>query len=164
MLHIVTGCMFAGKTTELANIYNKFNKTHRVKVIDYDTYEIPMNTVYTHDGVSIPCIKVRILNSFENDYDILLINEAQFFYHLKKFVLDVLCRGKTVYLFGLDGDFKQEKFGEIIDLLPMADTYTKLYATCKCGSKASFSKRLSLELEQYSPHYTYIPVCRSCLV
>ena len=164
MLHIVTGCMFAGKTTELANIYNKYNQTHRVKVIDYDTYENQTNILYTHDGTSIPCIKLRVLNTFENDYDIVLINEAQFFYELKKFVIDALSRRKIVYLFGLDGDFKQEKFGEIIDLLPMADTYIKLYATCKCGAKASFSQRLSANLLQYSPNDTYIPVCRRCLM
>ena len=165
MLHIVTGCMFAGKTTELANIYNKYNKTHRVKVIDNETYEIPItNMIYTQDSIPIPCVKLRVLNTFENDYVIVLINEAQFFYELKKFVIDALSRRKIIYLFGLDGDFKQEKFGEIIDLLPMADTYIKLYAKCNCGAKASFSKRLSTDLTQYSPNDRYIPVCRACLM
>ena len=163
MLHIVSGCMFAGKTTELANIFNQFNQTHRVQVLDYDTFQHNGNFIYTHDNVRVPCIKLRVLPFSIDDYDILLINEAQFFYGLKQFVLNELQNKKTIYLFGLDGDFKQEKFGEILDLLPMADTYVKLYAKCNCGSKASFSKRLSADLTQYSPHDIYIPVCRSCL-
>jgi thymidine kinase len=119
--------------------------------------------IYTHDSVPIPCIKLRVLNTFENDYDIVLINEAQFFYELKKFVIDALSRRKIVYLFGLDGDFKQEVFGEMVELIPMADSYVKLYARCLCGNKASFSKRNNDNNEQYAPHDSYRPACRTCL-
>lgn len=167
MLHIVTGCMFAGKTTELAKIYkNLLGSTQNVLVLDYDTGSKnphDLYYLYTHDNERIPCTKLTVLDTIPIPYDILLINEAQFFTGLKEFVLGELKKKKTVYLFGLDGDFKQEKFGEIIELLPHADTYVKLYANCACGSKASFSKRLSADLTQYSPHDTYVPVCRACL-
>jgi thymidine kinase len=167
MLHIVTGCMFAGKTTELANIYNKLVSCQSdVLVIDYDTGSkktFDQYYLYTHDGVIVPCTNLTVLDTSFTSYDILLINEAQFFTGLKEFVLGELKKKKTVYLFGLDGDFKQEKFGELIDLLPHADTYVKLYAKCACGSKASFSKRLSEDLTQYLPDDKYIPVCRACL-
>ena len=165
MLHIVTGCMFAGKTTELANIYNYLITTvnpPKIIVVDYDTGN-QSNLLYTHDGTSINCKSIAQLSIEELNYDVILINEAQFFKGLKEFVVQALEIGKIVYLFGLDGDFKQEKFGELIDLLPMADTYVKLYATCGCGAKASFSKRLSTEVSQYLPHDKYIPVCRACL-
>ena len=168
MLHIVSGCMFAGKSTELVNTYNRLIPTQTVLVIDYDTGSKALNQFYlsTHDGIIVPSMNLSVL-TIDTDictqYDVLLINEAQFFKGLKEFVLKELTKKKTVYLFGLDGDFKQEKFGEILDLIPMADTYKKLYATCACGSNASFSKRLSTDLSQYSPHDTYIPVCRACL-
>ena len=170
MLHIVTGCMFAGKTSELVKVYNS---TKNAVVLDYDT-EVETNqlnnetvkngNLYTHDLDSIPCVKLtdlRLVNVM--DHDIFLINEAQFFKGLTEFVTCVLKNNKTVYVYGLDGDFKQKKFGEIIDLLPRADTYTKLYANCKCGAKASFSKRLSTFAGQYAPDDKYIPVCRKCL-
>jgi thymidine kinase len=166
MLHIVTGCMFAGKTTELANIYKLFSTQLDVLVIDYDTGSkktFNRNYLSTHDGVIIPCTNLTVLDTICTTYDILLINEAQFFTGLKEFVLNELKKKKIVYLFGLDGDFKQEKFGEIIDLLPHADTYVKLYAKCACGHNASFSKRLSNDLTQYLPDDKYIPVCRTCL-
>jgi thymidine kinase len=165
MLHIVSGCMFAGKTTELTRVYNELDKTkYRVIVVDYNTETMPYNILVTHDGNSIPCRKLQNLYCMDSIiWDIILINEAQFFKGLKSFVLEALNKKKTIYLFGLDGDFKQEKFGEIIDLIPMADTYIKLYATCGCGSKASFSKRISNEVSQYCPHDKYIPVCRACL-
>lgn len=165
MLHIVTGCMFAGKTTELTRIYNTIDKTiHRVIVLDYYTEPMDYEILVTHDGKTIKCRKIQHLYYFDcSQWDIILINEAQFFTGLKDFVIGALKQNKTIYLFGLDGDFKQEKFGELIELLPMADTFVKLYATCACGAKASFSKRLSSELSQYGPHDNYIPVCRACL-
>ena len=165
MLHIVTGCMFAGKTTELTRVYNELDKTtYRVIVLDYFTEPMDYEILVTHDGTTIKCKKLQHILYFDcSQWDIILINEAQFFEGLKDFVIEALKQNKTIYLFGLDGDFKQEKFGEIIDLLPMSDTYKKLYATCACGAKASFSKRLSNDLTQYLPHDKYIPVCRACL-
>jgi len=165
MLHIVTGCMFAGKTTELTRVYHRIDQTkYSVIVLDYYTETIDYDRLVTHDGTSIKCRKIKHLNYVDcSPWDIILINEAQFFTGLIDFVVEALKKKKTVYLFGLDGDFKQEKFGELIDLLPMADTYVKLYATCACGAKASFSKRLSTEVNQYGPHDKYIPVCRACL-
>ena len=165
MLHIVSGCMFAGKTTELANTYKQLIKTQTVLVIDYDTgSKKAQDHLYTHDGVVVPSINLSLISTDNcTHYDVLLINEAQFFNGLKEFVLKELTKKKTVYLFGLDGDFKQEKFGEILDLIPIADTYKKMYAKCECGANASFSKRLSTDLSQYSPDDKYIPVCRACL-
>ena len=186
MLHIVTGCMFAGKTSELVKIYNS---NTNIVVLDYDTEAVIQPTkqifdieivacntlkqghLYTHDNKSVPCTKllnIQSLIDYTNytiklEEDIILINEGQFFTGLKEFVKCALENKKTVYVFGLDGDFKQKKFGEILDLIPNADTYKKLYAKCKCGDKASFSKRLSTFIGQYAPDDKYKPVCRNCL-
>ena len=166
MLHIVTGCMFAGKTTSLVNTYNLLTKTHKILVIDYDIHQ--SNTMYTtllhtHDNLTIPCIKMNNLNIDYTYYDCILINEAQFFNGLIDFVKNAIANHKTIYIYGLDGDFRQQKFGEIIDLIPLCDTYEKLYAKCKCGYNACFSKRLSENKSQFLPNDKYIPVCRNCL-
>lgn len=159
MLHVVTGCMYSGKTSHLIRTASAGGL-----VLDYDT-SIESGTLTSHTGESIRCFTTRDLASvYTTDALSIFINEAQFFDELVPFVQKMMLLGKTVHVYGLDGDFKQERFGYIADLLPMADTYTKLYAVCEgCQGKASFSKRLSLNMNQYCPQASYIPVCRACL-
>lgn len=91
----------------------------------------------------------------------IMINEAQFYPDLVEFVKEF--SQKNIYIYGLDGDFRQEKIGYILDLIPLCDTVTKLRATCACSEPAIFSKRLGIETDQYLPNAEYIPVCRKCL-
>jgi thymidine kinase len=93
--------------------------------------------------------------------EFVLINEAQFYPDLVEFIQ--MFKNKNIYVYGLDGDFKQEKIGHILDIIPLCDSVTKLRATCVCGEPAIFSKRLSQETDQYQPNAQYIPVCRKCL-
>ena len=164
MLSLTLGCMFSGKTTALIN--NKVKGTHII--LDYDTtlQTVPFKSVlYSHDTIELYCIKTTLLSRIDiSTVDTISINEAQFFSDLIPFVKLALQLKKNVFVYGLDGDFKQEVFGSILSLIPMADTYTKLYAVCKCLNMASFSKRLSTNSAQYSPDDTYIPVCRTCLI
>ncbi len=92
--------------------------------------------------------------------DHIFINEAQFFPDLFEFVTQF--SNKNIYLYGLDGDFKREKIGRIIDLIPLCDSVVKLTSLCVCGKNAIFTHRESLEKEQYVPNATYIPLCRAC--
>ena len=98
----------------------------------------------------------------ESEY--ILINEAQFFDKLKEVVISMLNENKRVYLYGLDGDFKQQKFGDILDLIPYCDTIEKLKAKCvKCGNSAIFSKRIKGgDSQVLVGSNVYIPVCRKC--
>jgi thymidine kinase len=90
----------------------------------------------------------------------IFINEAQFFPDLYEFVTKY--SNKNIYLYGLDGDFKREKIGRIIDLIPLCDSVIKLNSICVCGKNAIFTHRDSLETEQYVPNATYTPLCRAC--
>ena len=158
MLHLTLGCMYSGKTSALI----RDSKSGSL-IIDYDTGG-EAGVLYNHDNVKIRCERTRDLSSIKTTYATsIFINEAQFFDGLVEFVKEMLQQGKTVHVYGLDGDFRQQKFGSILDLIPIADTYTKLYAICKCGDNASFSKRLSSSTSQYGPDDRYIPVCRSCI-
>ena len=91
----------------------------------------------------------------------IMINEAQFYPDLVEFVKEFI--HKNIYVYGLDGDFKQEKIGHILDIIPLCDSVQKLRATCECGEPAIFSKRLTQETDQYQPNAQYIPVCRKCV-
>ena len=61
--------------------------------------------------------------------------------------------------------FHKEKFGEILDLIPLADSITKLHAFCKIcqdGTPAHFTKRLvSNKQQKLIGVDEYIPVCRN---
>ena len=98
--------------------------------------------------------------------DVILINEGQFFSDLSEFVECMLTENKKIYVCGLDGDFKRNKFGQILDLIPLCDKVTKLTSLCslcKNGIPGIFSKRLTQEKEQtVVGSDIYIPVCRNC--
>ena len=49
-IQVITGCMFAGKTTELINRLKKINKNHLLIKPKIDTRNTN-NSVETHDGV-----------------------------------------------------------------------------------------------------------------
>jgi hypothetical protein len=57
------------------------------------------------------------------------IDEAQFFCDLKQYVIK-WCEeyNKNITVIGLDGDFKRNVFGHILDLIPVCDNFYKLKA------------------------------------
>ncbi len=167
-LHLIIGPMFSGKTTELLRIAKRLKSIElNVLLLNYDEDKRYSDTeMSTHDNTSLPCTFVKKLTDFNdfNKYDIICINEAQFFEDLVVFCKQMLDLNKIVYACGLDGDYKQEKFGQLIDLIPLSDTITKLYAfcsICKDGTHACFTKRLVDSSEQkLIGTCEYIPVCR----
>ena len=90
----------------------------------------------------------------------IFINEAQFFPDLFRFVQQF--SKKQIHLYGLDGDYKREPIGDLLNLIPYSDSVTKLRAKCVCGKDAIFTHRESSEEEQYAPHANYVPNCRVC--
>jgi thymidine kinase len=169
-LHIVLGPMFSGKTTKLIQIYK--TRTYSLKnvaVINYaDDTRYDSKMLSTHDEIMIPCIQLKQLADFDcSQYDTILINEGQFFGDLYENVLKIIERfHKEVFIFGLDGDFLRNKFGSVLDLIPYSDTVEKLSALCaycRDGTLASFSYRVSEELEQLVIGAdNYKPLCRKC--
>lgn len=69
----------------------------------------------------------EIDNNLIKSVDCVLINEGQFFGDLVEFV-ERWCDEykKDITVSGLDGDYKREKFGQILDLIPLADSVEKL--------------------------------------
>lgn len=176
-LDLIIGCMFSGKTTELLN---RIRKAHlicdptTVLIInnDKDKRYDESGSVCSHDKQAIYSISVDSLISVVNltaykKASVVFVDEAQFFPDLKAFALKAVEEdGKWVTICGLDGDFQRNKFGDIIDLIPYADTVYKTTALClKCkdGTPALFSARLqSLCQDQVlvGEHDVYVPVCR----
>jgi thymidine kinase len=171
-IQIVLGCMFSGKTTEVIKEYQKWSSIHKNALcINYsmDTRYGNDNNLYTHNLTKISCQKVLNLSQVDEDLiknaDIILINEGQFFTDLIEYCL-LWCEtfGKNIIVSGLDGDFKRKPFGQILDLIPYADSVTKLNAFCNLcndGTIAHFTLRLSHESDQVViGNNNYMAVCR----
>lgn len=167
-LHIVMGNMFSGKTTEMIRRLKRYNVIgKRVVVINSqkDTRS-PEEVLRTHDNVTFRCIKTNDLTIVNTDgCDVVALDEAQFFTGLKTFVEKELRAGKTILLAGLDGDYRQRTFGELLDCIPLANEVTKLAAMCMdChdGTRGPFTKRIvdSNQLELVGGDDMYKAVCR----
>ena len=170
-LKIIMGNMFSGKTSELVRRLKRYEVIgKRILVINSskDTRCLE-HVLRTHDNMKFDCIKTDDLNELNyQDVDVIAIDEAQFFIGLKVFVEKVLKRGKTIILTGLDGDYKQDKIGEILDCIPLADKVFKLSAMCmKCmdGTHGPFTKRIvnSDKVELVGGKEMYMAVCRKHL-
>ena len=188
-LELIIGPMFSRKTSRLVEIYKQCQFCNiSVVVINHNIdnrYDDELLT--THDKVKIPCIKTSKLSDvwtnnilFENNTnlsrikdnfnirtcEVILINEGQFFEDLLEVVIDMLQKGKKIYVCGLDGDFERKKFGSILDLIPLCDKVHKLSSLCSICKDVTygiFSMRLTEQKEQtVIGSDNYIPVCRKC--
>ncbi|KAI3498838.1 hypothetical protein L1887_34624 [Cichorium endivia] len=173
-IHVIVGPMFAGKTTALLHrIKSEGNNGRNIAMIksSKDT-RYAINSVVTHDGTKYPCWALPDLLSFkqkvgEEAYeklDVIGIDEAQFFDDLYDFCCKAADHdGKTVIVAGLDGDYLRRNFGPVLDIVPLADSITKLTARCElCGKKAHFTFRKTKETktELIGGADMYMPVCR----
>ena len=74
---------------------------------------------------------------------------------------------KDVIVVGLDGDSDRKPFGEILQLIPLANSVTKLAALCKrcCdGTEGNFTALISKEEKKQQIYVggadKYLPMCR----
>ncbi|XP_046408965.1 thymidine kinase, cytosolic-like isoform X3 [Ischnura elegans] len=73
--------------------------------------------------------------------------------------------GKIVMVAALDGTYRREGFGDILKLVPLAESVVKLNAVCMlCFKSASYTKRIGCEqeLEVIGGAEKYMSVCREC--
>ncbi|KAK1273809.1 Thymidine kinase [Acorus gramineus] len=173
-IHVITGPMFAGKTTALLRRIQAESANGRTVVMiksEKDT-RYGLDSVVTHDGVKMPCWALNELSMFKaklgpeayDKIDVIGIDEAQFFKDLYDFCCNAADQdGKTVVIAGLDGDYLRRGFGSVLDVIPLADSVTKLTARCElCGKRAFFTLRKTNETntELIGGADLYMPVCR----
>lgn len=173
-LYLYIGPMYAGKSSKLIQCYNKGieNQEHVIVLTHSNENRYSNDEVSTHDLVKVKSLKYNSIDTFIQEQqftltscDTILIDEAQFFPDLMKCIELVEKYNKSVYIFGLDGDFQRQKFGNILDLIPFCDKIEKLYARChECNNNAIFSHRIIKEKEQIvvGNKDIYIPLCRKC--
>ena len=181
-LGLYMGPMYSGKTSKLLELYKQYDfcKINTLVINFEGDTRYSNNMLSTHDKIMIPCVKAielshiaDILNEnaiISNDFincKVILINEGQFFKDIVSWVIMAIGPKykKTVHICGLDGDFKRQKFGDWLDLIPLCDKIEKLYSFCSdCKQQpAIFSYRLTEETEQtIIGSSCYVPLCRQC--
>lgn len=175
-LELILGPMFAGKSTEAMRRIRDLEKENVAccvitSYIDR-RYDSTGMSICTHYGDKIPAeglknligaLKLRTFLAATHVF----IEEAQFFPDLYTVVKTMVeTHKKKVFVFGLDGDAERKPFGQVLDLIPLADTYTKLLASCKLCKEptpAMFTmKRMSTGEGQIciGGEELYLPVCR----
>jgi thymidine kinase len=173
-LQLILGPMYSGKTTALLELKKQYTYSKLTCcVINFaEDKRYHETNLTTHDKQMIEChntldLKNFITNDIIENHNVFLINEGQFFSNLKECVmLLVETHNKIVHVCGLDGDFKRDAFGEILELIPLCDDIIKkksICAVCENGTLALFSKRLvsSKEIKLIGSDI-YKPVCRKC--
>ena len=174
-LFITIGCMFSGKSTEMIRMINRYRNLKNLNILIINHIEDKRygeNVISSHDKLQINCISLCKLNEIKNteDYkkvDVIFIEEAQFFEDLYDFTLYSLDKlRKYIYIYGLNGDYLRNPFGDIFKLIPHCDgDIKKLNALClKCndGTEANFTKRIveNTNVKLIGNQNSYIPVCR----
>jgi len=160
-IELIVGPMFAGKSSELLKRARAAETAgHSVLLIKSakDT-RYKLSSVTTHDGDHMPCITAEHLLPLLEEHladiksaQVVAIDEGQFFSDLLDFVTQSAEQhGKRVIVAGLDGDFLRRRFGQLLDLVPLADQVDKLASRCfavGCQHPAIFSRRITADQQQ----------------
>ena len=167
-IEIITGCMFAGKSTELINRVESSNKKFLFIKPKLDS-RYDKGTINTHSGKKIDALVVNSLREIFNKLNyinLVAIDEAQFFNKsIVKDCLKLSNMGINVIIAGLEYDYLHKKFDSITYLLDIADSVTRLTAICvECGNPAIHSHRIvnkkSTILIGHKNYYE--PLCTQC--
>eukprot|EP00703_Trepomonas_sp_PC1_P003976 JAP92630.1 Thymidine kinase [Trepomonas sp. PC1] len=169
-IQMIVGPMFSGKSTELIRRVQKYRAAKRmVSVVKFsaDT-RYSVNDLSTHDKRQMDAIPASNLESIDElvcDSHVIAVDEGQFYPDIIKYAELWANSGKTVIISALDGTWQRKPFESIAQLMALADSVVKLDAVCyKCQSSASFSARLTNELETVviGGADKYVACCRKC--
>jgi thymidine kinase len=168
-IEVICGSMFSGKTEEL------IRRLKRAKIAQQkvEIFKPSVDTRYdeedvvSHDANSIRSTPVQSSNQIllmANDFDVIGIDEAQFFDEELAAVCNTLANnGIRVIVAGLDMDYLGKPFGPIPALLSMAEYVTKVHAICPyCGDLANYTHRTIDQDGQVmlGEAESYEPLCR----
>lgn len=169
-IQIIFGPMFSGKTTELLRRIKRYQyANYRCLLIRYakdDRYDTEQ--VATHDQQKMQAVSAVELGKVTHstrDIDVIGIDEGQFFPDIVSFCEIMADNRKIVLVAALDGTYQRTGFGNILNLVPLAESVEKLTAVCmSCFKEAAFTRRTGqeTEVEVIGGCEKYMSVCREC--
>lgn len=169
-LYFKYGAMNCGKSTQL--IQTAFN----YKQVGYNPLAIKpsldtrsgSSLIKARVGLELSCIDIQKHESIIelekfNEFDVLLVDEAQFLTksQVKELVYVAKIHNKPVLCYGLKNDFRGNLFDGSAALLAYADDLQEFKTLCWCGRKATQNKRLndSQEVISVGDMDAYKPLC-----
>ena len=172
-IELIIGPMFSGKSTRLIGLIRKYTyknkKTILIKFFADKRYS-EKSEVVTHDLLkydSIDCKNLRDHFDEIKNYDVIGIDEGQFFPDLVEVCEELALMKKIVIVAALNGDFRMEPFPVVAKLISKADKVKLLKAYCfNCHKDAKYSLRIvqSNETVLIGAGEAYKPACRECHV
>lgn len=141
------GPMFAGKSTELLRRVQRLEisgkKCLSIKYSADERYS--KDSISTHDKHLRPAIACKKLDEVKDNwkkFDVLGIDEGQFFEDIVEFAEMAANDGKIVIMSALNGTYEKKGWANILELIPLCEKVKKLSAICKvCSSNANFTFR-----------------------
>jgi thymidine kinase len=170
-IEVICGSMFSGKTEELIRRLKRVEIANQKSEIFKPAFDLRYDEVkiVSHDTnfiQSTPVKSAADIVPLAQGTDVVGIDEAQFFDAGITGVCEQLAlAGIRVIVAGLDMDYTKNPFGQMPNLLAIADYITKLHAICvNCGNIANYSYRKSGVAEQLliGEKDLYEPRCRYC--
>ena len=171
--------MFSGKSTELARRIRRHKVANRqclvVKYAGDTRYEderedfardAKTSHVITHDRQSlaaVPCVKLADVSNIVHAFDVVGVDEGQFFGDLAESCEAWARAGKTVIVAALDATFQREPFNDVLSLVPIAEQVTKLSAGCACVASGAVVRASKSRLASGGPRdkcAARVPGCR----
>jgi thymidine kinase len=157
-LEVITGPMFSGKSEELirrlkrARIARQRVACYKPDIdLRYNRTSIASHSAVTHEARAVANVEQLKAQLFPHlhDYDVIGIDEAQFFDPtILPLIVELVHLGKRIVLAGLDTTFAAEPFHPIPELMAIADEVAKLSAVCMvCGQPAIHTQRLGQSQE-----------------
>lgn len=147
-VEVICGSMFSGKTEELIRRLKRVEIAHLKAEIFKPSFDTRFDEqkIVSHDENKIqstPIDNSQTILLLAQNVDVVGIDEAQFFDDQITVVCEKLAlRGMRVIVAGLDMDYQGKPFGQMPNLLAIADYITKLHAICVvCGNIANVSYR-----------------------
>jgi thymidine kinase len=150
-IHVITGCMFSGKTDEMLRLIRRAEIAGRRVLLvrpRMDSRTVA-GSVESRSGVTWNAESVADSGEIPplvtaGRASVVAIDEAQFFDDGLPEIAELLAaEGRSVLVSGLDQDFLGRPFNAMPILLAMADQVTKLTAICTvCGAEATRTQRM----------------------
>ncbi|MES1920331.1 hypothetical protein MHBO_002011 [Bonamia ostreae] len=168
-VELILGPMFSGKTTELFRRIRRYTFANlQCYLIKYKNDNRYSSVASTHDKIRLEAVSCTNLGEAEKSsagYDVIGIDEGQFFPDIVEFCQKMAENGKIVVVSALNGTYQRKPFDVISRLVPISEKMTKLSAICMvCYGEAHFTKRTvsSNKLELIGGSEFYIATCRKC--
>ena len=150
-IHLITGCMFSGKTDEMLRLIRRAEIAGRRVLLVRPAMDDRTEAGIAESRSGVTWRAESVVDSgaipprvTAERASVVAIDEAQFFDDGLPEIAELLAaEGRSVLISGLDQDFLGRPFNSMPTLLALADQVTKLTAICTvCGAEATRTQRM----------------------